>query len=80
MAYNDVAYNTALPTGPFEAMQDRNFFLWTKLLPPRAVTELLQRPRLTKKLQANLGSPITMVAADAGCGPAQAGVVRRLNR
>ncbi|HSE18833.1 MAG TPA: tetratricopeptide repeat protein, partial [Pyrinomonadaceae bacterium] len=49
-------------------MQDRNFFLWTKLLPPRAVTELLQRPRLTKKLQANLGSPITMVAADAGCG------------
>ena len=49
-------------------MQDRNFFLRTKLLPPRAVTELLQRPRLTKKLQANLGSPITMVAADAGCG------------
>src|SRR5215216_1213986 len=49
-------------------MQDRNFFLRTKLLPPRAVTELLQRPRLTKKLQANIGSPITMVAADAGCG------------
>ena len=49
-------------------MQDRNFFLRTKLLPPRAVTELLQRPRLTKKLQGNLGSPITMVAADAGCG------------
>lgn len=49
-------------------MQDRNFFLRTKLLPPRAVTELLQRPRLTKKLQANLGSPITMIAADAGCG------------
>src|SRR5678816_1634044 len=49
-------------------MLDRNFFLRTKLLPPRAVTELLQRPRLTKKLQANLGSPITMVAADAGCG------------
>jgi ATP/maltotriose-dependent transcriptional regulator MalT/DNA-binding SARP family transcriptional activator len=49
-------------------MQDRNFFLRTKLLPPRAVPELLQRPRLTKKLQANLGSPITMIAADAGCG------------
>lgn len=49
-------------------MQDRNFFLRTKLLPPRAVSELLQRPRLTKKLQANLASPITMVAADAGCG------------
>ena len=49
-------------------MLDRNFFLRTKLLPPRAVTELLQRPRLTKRLQANLGSPMTMVAADAGCG------------
>src|SRR5689334_6899744 len=49
-------------------MQDRNFFLRTKLLPPRAVSELLRRPRLTTKLQANLGSPITMVAADAGCG------------
>src|SRR6185503_15729099 len=61
-------HNTAFPTGLVVAMQDRNFFLRTKLLPPRAVTELLQRPRLTKKLQANLGSPITMVAADAGCG------------
>src|ERR1051326_7220841 len=49
-------------------MQDRNFFLRTKLLPPRAVSELLRRPRLTTKLQANLSSPITMVAADAGCG------------
>src|SRR4029078_9065929 len=49
-------------------MQDRNFFLRTKLLPPRAVTEFLRRPRLTKKLQANLGSPITMVAADGGWG------------
>ena len=49
-------------------MQDRNFFLRTKLLPPRAVSELLRRPRLTTKPQANLGSPITMVAADAGCG------------
>lgn len=49
-------------------MQDRSFFLRTKLLPPRAVSELLERPRLTKKLQANLGSLVTMVAADAGCG------------
>src|SRR5687767_13668295 len=49
-------------------MQDRNFFLRTKLLPPRAVPELLARPRLTKKLQANVGSAVTMVAADAGCG------------
>lgn len=45
-----------------------NFFLRTKLLPPRAAAELLSRPRLTEKLQANLNSPITMVAADAGCG------------
>lgn len=49
-------------------MQDRSFFLRTKLLPPRAVSELLERPRLTHKLQANLESLVTMVAADAGCG------------
>jgi ATP/maltotriose-dependent transcriptional regulator MalT/two-component SAPR family response regulator len=49
-------------------MPKPNFFLRTKLLPPRAVVELLSRPRLTEKLQFNLNSPITMVAADAGCG------------
>jgi len=49
-------------------MQDKNFFLRTKLLPPRAVSELLDRPRLTEKLHANLGSLVTLVAADAGCG------------
>lgn len=49
-------------------MQRPNFFLRTKLLPPRPVSELLLRPRLTEKLQANLNSPMTMVAADAGCG------------
>lgn len=49
-------------------MQDRSFFLRTKLLPPRAVSELLERPRLTEKLHANIGSLVTMVAADAGCG------------
>ncbi len=49
-------------------MQDKNFFLRTKLLPPRAVSELLARPRLTQKLQANIGSLVTLVAADAGCG------------
>jgi LuxR family transcriptional regulator, maltose regulon positive regulatory protein len=49
-------------------MQKPNFFLRTKLLPPRSVSELLPRPRLTEKLQANLNAPITMVAADAGCG------------
>lgn len=49
-------------------MQRRNFFLRTKLLPPRPVSELLERPRLTERLLANIHSPITMVAADAGCG------------
>jgi ATP/maltotriose-dependent transcriptional regulator MalT/two-component SAPR family response regulator len=49
-------------------MQRQNFFLRTKLLPPRAVSELLERPRLTEKLRLNLNSTVTMVAADAGCG------------
>ncbi|HSI88014.1 MAG TPA: hypothetical protein VK918_03095, partial [Pyrinomonadaceae bacterium] len=49
-------------------MTPPNFFLRTKLLPPRAVPELLQRPRLTERLEANLELPVTMVAADAGCG------------
>jgi LuxR family maltose regulon positive regulatory protein len=49
-------------------MQRPNFFLRTKLLPPRAVSDLLTRPRLTERLQANINQPITMIAADAGCG------------
>ena len=49
-------------------MQRPNFFLRTKLLPPRAVPELLARPRLTGRLQANLNAPVTIVTADAGCG------------
>ena len=49
-------------------MQQSNFFLQTKLLPPRAVSELLKRPRLTDRLRNNLGAPVTLVAADAGCG------------
>jgi LuxR family maltose regulon positive regulatory protein len=63
-------------------MQDRNFFLRTKLLPPRAVSELLERPRLTERLEANMGAPITMVAADAGCGKTTliADFVRNQNR
>ena len=63
-------------------MQDRNFFLRTKLLPPRAVSELLERPRLTERLEANVGAPITMVAADAGCGKTTlvADFVRKQNR
>src|SRR5687767_9888529 len=63
-------------------MQDKSFFLRTKLLPPRAASELLERPRLTKKLEANLGAPITLVAADAGCGKTTliADFVRNQNR
>jgi LuxR family maltose regulon positive regulatory protein len=49
-------------------MSKPNLFLRTKLLPPRAASELLPRPRLTEKLKANLDASMTMVAADAGCG------------
>src|SRR5437016_1122142 len=49
-------------------MQRSNFFLRTKLLPPRPVSDLLKRPRLTERLQGNIGAPVTLVAADAGCG------------
>lgn len=49
-------------------MQQRNFFLRTKLLPPRAVSDQLARPRLVERLRTNLNLPISMVAADAGCG------------
>lgn len=49
-------------------MSRPNFFLRTKLLQPRAVSDYLPRPRLTEKLKSNLNSPVTMVAADAGCG------------
>jgi LuxR family transcriptional regulator, maltose regulon positive regulatory protein len=54
--------------GRLSSMQRPNFFLRTKLLAPRAVSELLERPRLTSRLQANLSAPMTLVAADAGCG------------
>ncbi len=46
----------------------RNFLLRTKLLPPRAVSDQLARPRLVERLRSNLNFPISMVAADAGCG------------
>ncbi len=49
-------------------MQQSNFFLRTKLLPPRAVSDLLKRPRLAERLRSHLNYPVTMVAADAGCG------------
>jgi hypothetical protein len=43
-----------------------SFFLRTKLLPPRPAPELLSRPRLTDRLLANLGYPVTLVTANAG--------------
>lgn len=44
------------------------FFLRTKLLPPRPAPELLSRARLTDRLLANLGYPLTLVTANAGSG------------
>jgi LuxR family maltose regulon positive regulatory protein len=49
-------------------MQRPLFFLRTKLLAPRTATRLLERPRLINKIEANLAAPVTLVAADAGCG------------
>src|SRR5690349_2101395 len=49
-------------------MERSGLFLKTKLMPPRAVSDLLARPRLTERLRANLQSPMTLIAADAGCG------------
>ncbi len=49
-------------------MPRSNFYLRTKLIPPRAGTDLLDRPRLLSLLEANLESPVTLVAADAGSG------------
>jgi LuxR family maltose regulon positive regulatory protein len=44
------------------------FFLRTKLLPPRPAPEILARPRLIERLQANLTLPVTLVTANAGSG------------
>src|SRR2546428_6041025 len=44
------------------------FFLRTKLLPPRPTPEILARPRLIERLQANLALPVTLVTANAGSG------------
>src|SRR5438132_12634526 len=45
-----------------------SFFLRTKLLPPRPAPEILARPRLIERLQANLTLPVTLVTANAGSG------------
>src|SRR5438045_9563719 len=44
------------------------FFLRTKLLPPRPAPEILARPRLIERLQANLTLPVTLATANAGSG------------
>ncbi|HYJ91825.1 MAG TPA: hypothetical protein VEV84_10995, partial [Pyrinomonadaceae bacterium] len=49
-------------------MKGSSFFLRTKLLAPRAGSELLARPRLIERLEKNLVNPITLIAADAGSG------------
>ncbi len=45
-----------------------NFFLRTKLLPPRPAPQLLPRPRLVERLVQNLAHPVTLVTANAGSG------------
>src|SRR4029078_12583975 len=47
---------------------EHSFHLRQKLLPPGPVSNLLPRPRLLTRLSGNLNFPISMVAADAGCG------------
>jgi len=49
-------------------MKGSSFFLRTKLLPPRAGSDLLPRPRLIDRLTRNLSNAVTLVAADAGSG------------
>lgn len=63
-------------------MPRSNFFLRTKLMPPRAGAQLIPRPRLTRKLEENTDAPVTLIAADAGCGKTTlvADFLRRQNR
>jgi LuxR family transcriptional regulator, maltose regulon positive regulatory protein len=44
------------------------FFLKTKLLPPRLGRRVLPRSRLIERLRGFLDQPATIVCADAGCG------------
>jgi len=44
------------------------FFLKTKLLPPRLGRRVLPRPRLVDRIRGFLDRPSTIVYADAGCG------------
>ena len=64
---SDSTRATARPTRE-DALKRPAFFLRTKLLPPRPVSVLLSRPRLTERLQSNLSHPVTLVTAPAGSG------------
>ncbi len=44
------------------------FFLKTKLLPPRLGRRVLARPRLSERLRSFLDRPATILCANAGCG------------
>ena len=44
------------------------FFLKTKLLPPRLGRRVLARPRLIERMRNSLDQPATIVCANAGCG------------
>src|SRR6185436_13934816 len=44
------------------------FFLKTKLLPPRLGRHIMPRPRLVDRIRGFLDQPATIVYADAGCG------------
>jgi LuxR family maltose regulon positive regulatory protein len=44
------------------------FFLRTKLLPPRLGRRVLARPRLIERMRSFLDQPATIVCANAGCG------------
>jgi len=70
MAQRTLSDSTPEPAGrtPEDSPKRPAFFLRTKLLPPRAVSVLLSRPRLTERLQANLSHPVTLVTAPAGSG------------
>ncbi|HEX8290684.1 MAG TPA: tetratricopeptide repeat protein, partial [Pyrinomonadaceae bacterium] len=72
MAQRSRSDSTRAPAPPRPARDDAPrrsaFFLRTKLLPPRPVSVLLSRPRLTERLQANLSHPVTLVTAPAGSG------------
>ncbi len=44
------------------------FYLKTKLLPPRLGRRVLARPRLIERMHSHLDQPATIVCANAGCG------------